>query len=87
MLLQLGQKRRDLFSRQPTERSSEPPEEDDDTGLVFPQLLKGCFLLGDSVGQFHASNTSRIHGDNGLKRRAGLRFVMVLLYHAVRELS
>ena len=63
VLLQLGQKRRDLFSRQPTERSSKPPEEDDDTGLVFPQLLKGGLLLADSMGQLHTSNTGRIHSE------------------------
>ena len=63
VLLQLGQKRRDLFSRQPTERSSEPPEEDDDAGLVSPQLLKGCLLLGDGMGQLHTTNSSRIHTD------------------------
>ena len=67
MLLQLGQKRGDLFSRQPTERSSKPPEEDDDTGLISPQLLKGGLLLADGMGQLHTSNACRIHNDNGLE--------------------
>ena len=61
VLLQLGQKRRDLFSRQPAERSSEPPEKNDDTGLVSPQLLEGCLLLADSVGQLDPSNSCRVH--------------------------
>ena len=67
MLLQLGQKRGDLFSRQPTERSAKPPEEDDDAGLVSPQLLKGGLLLGDGMGQLYTSNACRIHNDNGLE--------------------
>ena len=63
MLLQLRQKRGDLFSRQPTERSAKPPEEDDDTGLISPQLLKGGLLLGDGMGELHTSNVGRIHDD------------------------
>jgi len=40
VLLELGQNRRNLFCRQPTEGSSKPPEEHNDTGLICPELSK-----------------------------------------------
>jgi len=40
VLLQLGQNRGYLFCRQPTEGSSKTPEEDNDAGLVGPELGK-----------------------------------------------
>lgn len=53
VLLELGQNRRDLLCRQPAERSSKPPEEDDDTGLILPDVLEGCLVLGDRVHQLN----------------------------------
>jgi len=63
VLLELGQNRRNLFCRQPTEGSSKPPEEDNDTGLVGPQLGKRD--LGPIRGrdQTHLSNTGWVHDD------------------------
>ena len=61
MLLKLRQKRRNLLGRQPAERSSKSSEEDDDTGLIFPQFLECCHLLGHGVGQFSISYLHRIH--------------------------
>ena len=67
ILLQLRIERGNLSSRQPAQRSAKPPEEDDDAGLVSPQLLKGGLLLGDGMGQLYTSNACRIHNDNGLE--------------------
>ena len=61
MLLQLWQNRRNLLCRQPTERSSKPPEEEDDTGLLLPQLLEAGLVLGYSLGQHHLGDGGWIH--------------------------
>ena len=61
MFLELRQKRRNLFGRQPTERSSEPSEEDDDAGLLLPQLLEGGRRLGHGVRELNVSDLGGIH--------------------------
>ena len=61
MFLELRQKRRNLLGRQPTERSSEPPEEDDDAGLLLPQLLEGGRHLGHGVRELNVSDLGGIH--------------------------
>ena len=63
MLLKLRQERRNLLGRQPAERSSKSSEEDDDTGLILPQLLECCDLLGGRVCQLTVCNLVRIHGE------------------------
>ena len=61
MFLELGKDRGYLLGRQPTEGSPEPPEEDDDAGLVPPQLLEGGHLLGGGVGQLALGDGGRVH--------------------------
>ena len=61
MFLKLRQKRRNLFGRQPTEGSPEPPEEDDDTGLILPQLLEGGRHLGHGIRELDVRDLSGIH--------------------------
>lgn len=61
VLLKLGQNRRDLFCRQPTEGSSKPPEENDDTGLVCPELSKSDLGPIGGGDQTHLSNTGWVH--------------------------
>ena len=61
MFLELGKDRGYLLGRQPTEGSPEPPEEDDDAGLVPPQLLEGGHLLGAGLGQLALGDGGRVH--------------------------
>ena len=61
MFLELWQKRRNLLGRQPTEGSSEPTEEDDDAGLLLPQLLEGGRLLGHGIRELNVRNLGGIH--------------------------
>ena len=61
MFLELRQKRRNLFGRQPTEGSPEPTEEDDHTGLVLPQLLEGGGLLGHGIRELDVRDFGGIH--------------------------
>ena len=61
MLFELGQNTRNLFCRQPAVRSAKPPEEDDHTGLILPELPECCFLLGDSMGHLTVSYLCGLH--------------------------
>ena len=61
ILLQLRIERGNLSSRQPAQRSAKPPEEDDDTGLVPPNLPEPGHLLRDGINQLNVSNASRLH--------------------------
>ena len=65
VLFELRQDRGDLPGRHPTERSAKPPEEDDDAGLILPELLEGGLVLADSVAHLHLGDGGRIH-DNKL---------------------
>ena len=61
MFLELGKDRGYLLARQPTEGSPDPPEEDDDAGLVPPQILEGGHLLGAGLGQLALGDGGRVH--------------------------